>query len=424
MNIGKADMPKQLDLASLASVLPPSGTTYVQGCSGESLLLAESVRVAGSALGGMTFTGIFVPGLNRYDYLANPACRVRSFFMTPELKKVGAAVDFLPLCYADILANLKMTPIDAALVMLSPPDADGLCSFGPIVDFLPDLWPKIPKLIAHINPALPRTRGTPGIPYQNLTAIVEAEQNLLGQGDEKPDEDAREIATHIARLVPDGATLQVGLGKIPGAVLRALTGRKNLRIHSGLISEAVLELADAGALANGVAITGGVAIGGPALYAACCGPAFEFRPVSHTHDAKVIAGLSHFISINSALEVDLFGQAYAECGPKGLMSGPGGASDFARGGKIGGLRIVALPSSASSGAKSRIVAPGEASGPVSLGRMEVDVVVTENGCADLRGIGHEARAQKLIAIGARQHRDKLAESWRQMAERLEKGGKA
>ena len=412
----------QLDPSSVGSVLRPGGLTYVQGCSGESLLLAESVRKAGSALGAMTFAGIFVPGLNRYDYIANPACRVLTYFMTPELKRAGENVDFRPLCYADILADLHARPIDAALVMLSPPDDEGLCRFGPIVDFLPDLWQKIPTLIGHINPALPRTRGAPGIPFSRLSAFIEAEQPLLGQTDEKPDGDALAIADHIARIVPDGATLQVGLGKIPGAVLRALTHRKNLRIHSGLISDAVLGLLQAGALAEGVAITGGVAIGGPALYAACSGPAFEFRPVSHTHSARVLADIPRFISINSALEVDLFGQAYAECGPKGWMSGPGGASDFARGGKIGGgLRIVALPSSAAGGAKSRIVAPDEAFGPVSLARMDIDLVVTENGVADLRGLGPDERARRLIAVAAETHRAGLTENWRKTIEKLTKG---
>jgi acyl-CoA hydrolase len=416
-------MPINLDHASFVSLLRSGRLVYVHGCSGESLLLAEHVRKAGAELGPKTFTGIFVPGLNHYDYIANPDCRILTYFMTPELKKAGAAVDFRPLCYADILADLRARPIDAALVMLSPPNEDGLCSFGPIVDFLPDLWANIPTLIAHINPLLPPTRGAQGIPFSRLSAYVYSEQKLLGQDEEPPDHDAIGIADQIAGITPDGATLQVGLGKIPGAVLRAVTSRKDLRIHSGLISDAVLALKHAGALANGVAVTGGVAIGGPALYAACSDPAFEFRPVSHTHSARVLAEIPDFISINSALEIDLFGQAYAECGPRGWMSGPGGASDFARGAKIGGgMRIVALPSTAMGGAKSRIVDPRKAFGPVSLGRMDVDIVVTENGLADLRGQDHDSRARKLIDIAAEAHRPGLAEAWRELSEKLTKGG--
>jgi acyl-CoA hydrolase len=255
-----------------------------------------------------------------------------------------------------------------------------------------------------------------------LSAYIHAEQPLLGQSEEPADDEAQAIADFIAPFTPDGATLQVGLGKIPGAVLRSLTTRKNLRIHSGLVSDAALELKQAGALAPGVAVTGGVAIGSPALYAACSDPAFEFRPVSHTHSARVLAEIRDFISINSAIEVDLFGQAYAECGPRGWMSGPGGASDFARGAKIGGgLRIVALPSTAK-GAASRIVDPRDAFGPVSLGRMDVDIVVTENGLADLRGLDHESRARRLIDIAAEPHRPALIAAWRELAAKLNKGG--
>jgi acyl-CoA hydrolase len=125
------------------------------------------------------------------------------------------------------------------------------------------------------------------------------------------------------------------------------------------------------------------------------------------------------VAINSALEVDLFGQTYAELGPNGLMSGPGGASDFARGvWAAGGLRIVALAASGSKGKVSRIVAPGEAIGPVSLGRMDTDVVVTEFGAADLRGLDHHERARALISIALPDHRDRLAQQWQAFAQKF------
>ena len=116
--------PRRLDLDDLASALPPGGRTIVSSCSGESLVLAEGVRRAGERLGAMTFTGIFVPGLNKSTWLTNPSCRIETFFMTPELKAAGAAARLLPFCYGDILQWLKATPIDAALFMASPPDGD------------------------------------------------------------------------------------------------------------------------------------------------------------------------------------------------------------------------------------------------------------------------------------------------------------
>jgi acyl-CoA hydrolase len=404
--------PRRLDPHDLASVLPPGGRALVAGCSGESLLLAEAVKRAGERIGAMTFTGIFVPGLNTCTYLANPECRVETFFLTPELKAAGSAVKFIPLCYADILARLRSVPIDAALFMTTPPDADGICGFGPVVDFLAELWPLIPVRIAHINPRLPHVEGPCRIPFSALTAYVEAEQELLGFAIGADDSLSQAIGEHVARFVGDGAAIQTGLGKIPTAVLRALKGRRNLKIHSGLIPEAVIDLEDAGALAPGVSVTGGVAIGSARLYDRVASAAYCFRPVSYTHAPRVVAGLERSVSLNSALEVDLYGQAYAELGPDGLMSGPGGASDFARGVWAGGgLRVLTLAASVAKGAIGRVIAPGENSGPVSLGRMDTDVVVTEYGAADLRGLDHHERARALIAVAAPAHRDRLNESW-------------
>jgi acyl-CoA hydrolase len=408
--------PRRIDPADLASALPAGGRTLVVASSGESLLLADALMRAREALGAMTFTGIFVPGLNKRDYLANPRCRVETFFMTPEFKAAGNAVAFLPLCYGDILARLRKVPIDAALFMATPPDRHGICGFGPVVDFLADLWPKIPVRIAHINPQLPRVHGFPGIPFFELTAFVEQEQPLLALADAGTDSTTEAIAHNVACWIGDGATVQAGLGKIPTAALRALRTRRDLRIHSGLISEAVVDLEQAGALASGVAVTGGVAIGSQRLYDAVGGPAYRFEPVAYTHSQRVISEIGNFVTINSALEVDLFGQAYAEMGPGGLMSGPGGASDFARGAYgAGGLRIVALPASAGRGAISRIVRPGAGAGPVSLGRMDTDIVVTEFGAADLRGFGHSERAKTLISIAPPDHRDTLEKGWAALA---------
>jgi acyl-CoA hydrolase len=388
----------------------------VSGCSGESLVLADAVARAGSKLGAMTFTGVFVPGLNTRSWLANPSCRVETFFMTPELKAAGATTKFLPFCYGDILQWLRAAPIDVALFMTSSPDADGNCSFGPIVDFLAELWPRIPVLIADINPLLPRVASPCSVPFDTLTAFVEDEQDLLGAPDPADDAVSQAIGAEVARFVSDGATVQIGLGKIPTAALRALKGRRNLKIHSGLIPEAVVDLEHAGALAPGVSVTGGVAIGSRRLYDRVGSAAYRFHPVSYTHSPRVLAEIDIFVALNSAMEVDLFGQAYAEFGPSGFVSGAGGACDFARGARAaGGVRILALAASASRGAVSRILAPGEGGGPVSLSRMDTDVVVTEHGAAELRGLGHDERARALIGIAPPAHRERLSQQWSALA---------
>jgi acyl-CoA hydrolase len=386
--------------------------TLVSSCSAESDALADAVAQSGNALGAMTFCGIFVPGLNRRSWLPGPDARVMTFFQTPELRKAGQAVDFLPLCYADILSLLRRRRPTALLTMVSPPGPDGRCSFGTAVDFIADLWREIPIRIAHINPGMPVTPGDRGIPFDELTAIIEADQLLRGMADEAADPIAEAIGQTIAAFVPDGATLQTGLGKIPGAAVRALTGHRGLRFHTGLIGDAVIDLASSGALADGRSVTAGVAIGSPELYRAVCAPYFDFQPVSVTHSLPAIAAKGPFVAINSAIEVDLFGQVYSELTPRGFMSGPGGASDFSRAAReAGGLRIIALPSAAGDGGISRVVAPGAAAGPVALGRMDVDLIVTEFGSADLRDRGHDERAKALIEIAHPAHRDALGRAW-------------
>jgi acyl-CoA hydrolase len=367
----------------------------------------------------MTFCGIFVPGLNRRTWLPNARSRVLTFFMTPELRAEGGRVEFLPLCYQDILALLRARRPTAALFMCAPPDAAGYCSFGTEVAFVAELWREIPVRIAHINPAMPRTPGDPGIPFAELTAYLEAEAPLLAARPAAPDPTADAIAAHAARFIPDGATVQTGLGRIPDAVLGALHGRRGLRLHTGLMGEGVLGLARSGALAPGASAVVGVAIGGAELYAGLDHPALQFRPVSVTHGAARLAAIPGLVTLNSALEVDLYGQAYAELTPGGLLSGPGGASDFARGARPGGgVRIVALPATAAGGRIPRIIAPGEAAGPVSLSRMDTDVVITEFGAADLRGQGHEVRARALVAIAAPDHRAGLDEAWSRLSARF------
>jgi len=401
---------RHLRPGDLPGILPPGGLTLVSSSPAESDLLAEEVATAGPALGAMTFSGIFVPGLNKATWNAGPDSRVLTFFQTPELRKEGPRSEFRPLCYQDILRLYRRQRPAAALFMCSPPDADGMCSFGAETGFIAALWRDIPVRIAHINPLMPRVQGDPGIPLREITAFYDGEQPLrtMAGGSDAVSES---IAAAIAPLIPDGATLQTGLGKIPDAVLRALSGHHNLRLHSGLIGDGALELVRSGAMAPGQSALAGVAIGSPALYAGLDHEHFQFRPVTVTHDPAILAGIDCLVTINSAMEVDLYGQVHAEASSRGFMSGPGGAGDYARGARAGGgLRIIALPSAA--GSASRIVPAGQGHGPVSLSRFDVDLVVTEHGVADLRDLGHEARAQALITIAAPAHREELAKSWR------------
>ncbi|GGY89922.1 acetyl-CoA hydrolase/transferase family protein [Novosphingobium colocasiae] len=412
--------PRALKVDELASVLPPGGLTLVSASPAESDLLVEMVAQAGDALGDMTFSGIFVPGLNKPTYSGGSQTRVLSFFQTPQLRAEAHRVDFVPVHYAAGQALYRSLKPRAVLAMVSPPDENGMCSFGAETAWIPDNWRNAAVRVAHINPAMPRTAGDPGIPFAELTGYIEGEQPLKGMPDGAADPVSEAIARHAAAFIEDGATIQTGLGKVPDCILDMVQDRRNLRIHTGLIGDGALRLVRSGAMATGKSALVGVAIGSPALYAGLDDPHFDFRPISVTHDPRVSGAAEQLITVNGALEVDLFGQTYAEVGPKGAMSGPGGASDFTTAARLSprGIRMICLPADAGKGAITRIIDPRDAKGPVSLGRLDTDIVVTEHGAADLRGKGHNARAEALIAIAAPAFRDALAAAWSRIADGL------
>ena len=398
--------PARIRPEELSDFHPRSGTVWLHACSGDSSLLRAGLTGAGQDLSGLIFTGIFVPGLNPMGPLLAAGARFRSYFMLPEMLAAPDQVEYLPLPYRNIRRDLTINVPYAALMMVSPPDEEGNCSFGPVNDFIADIWESIPVRIAHVNPRLPRTNGR-SIPYEALTAVIEGESELP-ESDPGTDEVSRRIAALAAEIIPEGATLQAGLGRTPEAVLRGLTGHRGLSIHSGLIGDSTLNLLESGALRDRNPITAGVAIGTRRLYDSVGNPAFQFAPPSVTHDIRTLAAIDTFVTVNSAVEVDLSGQVFAEATPKGYISGPGGASDFAAGARgMMGLRIIVLPATAAKGTVSRIVAKGAATGPVSLGRFDTDVVITEFGRADLRGLSHEGRRKALIAIAAPEHREAL-----------------
>ena len=253
--------PRRLDPHNIASALPPGGRTLVAGCSGESLLLADAVKHAGDALGAMTFTGIFVPGLNTRTYLANPEMPSGDLFPDAGAEGGGSAVKFLPLCYADILSRLRSVPIDAALFMTTPPDARRQLQLRSGRRFPCRAMAVHPgPHRAYQSPTAARREPMPNS-VQRADGLCRGRAGIARLFQGADDSLSQAIGEHVARFVEDGSTIQMGLGKIPTAVLRALRGRRDLKIHSGLIPEAVVDLEDAGALAPGVSVTGGVAIG-------------------------------------------------------------------------------------------------------------------------------------------------------------------
>lgn len=310
-----------------------------------------------------------------------------------DLDVVPAHYSVLPRLFAE-----GLLPRDVGLVQVSPPGPDGRCSLGIGVDYTADAVAHTPVLIAEINHRMPVTRGTPGIPVERFAATVETDRPLPGAPDRAADPTAAAIAANVAALVADGDTIQLGVGALPSAILDGLTGHRDLGFHSGMLTDGVLDLIEKGVLTGshkeidrGVAVTG-MAIGSAALYDRLDGLPIEFRPASYTHDPAVLAGLRRLVSINSAIEVDLTGQVNAELAGTRYLGGVGGQSDFSGAAARTGARSVIV-------VRAHGIVP-RLHGPVTTARADVDVVVTENGVAELRGCPLAERARRLAAIAA------------------------
>jgi acyl-CoA hydrolase len=420
-------MPVMLDAESFAAVLRPGMAVYAPGCGGHSLLFERWLRARPDAAEGVAFCGVHIPGVNRFDFGAlHPAARMRNIFLSPDWRATWADGRFAlqPLAYSDFVRELAQTRFDLALVQVAPADAQGRHSLGIAADFTPAALQGARRIIAHVNPRMPRTNG-PWIDAARIDAAVVADAPLLEFPDATPDAALERLAANVAGLIEDGDTLQFGLGRIQATVLRALGGRRDLRVHSGMVSDSLLALDAAGALAPRdparPPVACGVALGTPALYEAVADPSFvRFASVSHTHDHGVLRAIPRFKSINAAMSVDLLGQACAETLDGAQVSGIGGLLDFARGARAseGGRSILALLSTAKRGTQSRIVPRLGAEDIVGVPRLDIDTVVTEHGVAKLRALDVDARAQALIGVADPAYRESLRAAWAQARSRL------
>ena len=406
---------------NLAQQLKGSGgRVFVAGGGAEPLVFADAYRRNPDAAAGLTFVGAAIPGVNHTDWASlHPTAKSEGIFVGADWRGSFEAGRFslVPQAYSQAWTWLETTPLDAVLVQLSSPDADGYCSLGPSVDFQPAVMGRNLLRIAHINPNLPAPPRGHKIALSQFDMVVEEAADHVAYDPGALDPSFAEIARHVQVHIEDGAALQVGLGKMGFAVLQTLMDRKNLTIRSGMIIDPVMALIDCGAITDGPdAIVTGIALGSADLIARMStSPNVRFTPVSETHDHDVLSAIPRFTAINSALELDLFGQANAEFLGSRQVSGIGGLTDFLRGAGRApdGKPIIALNATAKGGTVSRIV-PRLAQGAVSVPRNDVAIVATEFGSADLRGLSLDARAQALIGLAAPQHRDGLEQDWRQM----------
>jgi len=346
--------------------------------------------------------------------------RVNTMFISANIRRAvqEGRADFTPVLLSEFTLLFKngYLPLDVALVQLSPPDNYGFCSFGVEVGLTKTPAESAKIIIAEVNQQMPRTLGDSFIHVSKLHHIVPVNYPLpdVVMGGEGASDVTENIAKYISELIPDGATMQMGIGAIPDAVLKYLYEKKDLGIHTELFSDGVIDLVDAGVLTSARKslhpgkIVAGFIIGTRRLYQwVDDNPLIELHPTEYINDPYVIAQNDRQVAINSAIEVDLTGQVCADSiGPK-LYSGIGGQLDFIYGASRskGGVPIIALPSTAKE--FSRIVPMLKQGAGVVTGRNHVRYIVTEFGIADLYGKSIRQRARALINIAHPKFRDEL-----------------
>ena len=354
--------------------------------------------------------------------------RHRCFFAgvpTRALLQQGDA-DYVPIFLSEVpkLFRSGEQKIDTAMIQVSPPDKHGMCSLGISVEATLAACQVADKIIAHINPQMPRTHGDGVIPYQNLTAVYEQSAALPQHPIAESDPITDAIGRHVASLVRDGDCLQMGIGLIPNAVLACLTKHKNLGVHTELFSDGILKLVELGVINNSQKkifpgrIVTGFALGTQHLYDFVDdNPMVIFMDIEQVNDTAVIRKNPNVMAINSALQVDISGQVCADSIGTKIYSGVGGQMDFVRGAGLseGGRSVIALPSTAGGGTMSRIVSVLSPGAGVVTTRANVHYIVTEYGIANLRGRSLRERARDLIAIAHPDFREQLCkqthESW-------------
>lgn len=346
--------------------------------------------------------------------------RINTFFISGNIRKAvnTGLADFTPVFLREIplLFRSGRMKLDVAVIQVSPPDQHGYCSYGVEVGVTKAAAECAELVIAEVNPNMPRTLGDSFIHTSQINCFIEVEYELPELKPEPASSVQDQIADHIAALVPDAATLQMGIGGIPNAVLRRLTNHKNLGIHTELFSDGVMEMIEMGVINNSAKtihtgkVVSGFVLGTKRLYKYIDdNPIFELHPTEYVNDPFVIAQNDRMVSINSAIEVDLTGQVCADSIGYTFYSGVGGQVDFVRGAARSkdGQTFIALPSTAKNDTMSRIVPHLKEGAGVTTSRNDVHCIVTEYGVADLYGRSISERVHALVNIAHPNFREEL-----------------
>jgi acyl-CoA hydrolase len=416
---------KIVSAAEAIEHIRPGDRVYIGSACGEPQELVRALAAHGDHLADTELIHVLTLGVAPYAqprYAHN--FRANAFFIGSSVREAvnQARADYTPIFLSQVPALFKTrrVAIDVALVMVSPPDDYGNCSLGVSVDITKAAVESAKLVIAQVNEEMPRAFGDCFLNVNQIHHLVEYHEPLLEwPGAGEVDETSRQIAQHLARLVPDGATLQLGIGRIPDAVLSMLTDKNDLGIHTEMFSDGVLKLAKRGVITgkrktlNPGKIVGSFAAGSRELFTFMNNnPQVEMQPSDYTNHIMVISAHENMIAINSAIEVDLTGQVVADSLGQLLYSGIGGHADFIRGAALArnGKPIIAVPSTAvmpDGSVKSRIVATLQEGAGVITTRGDTHYVVTEYGVAFLHGKTMRERAMSLISIAHPDFRSEL-----------------
>jgi acyl-CoA hydrolase len=343
--------------------------------------------------------------------------RHRSYFLSAITRKAFAegGCDFVPANFSEVPSILRTLPGPLVVVSSSPPDRHGYVSFGTNADYVSSLIGRA-RFFVEANEAMPRTFGRAQLHLSQAVGWCRADYPLIEVPPIEPTDLDRRMADLIAERIPDGATIQAGIGGIPNAVMEALVDHRDLGVHTELVSDGLVDLVERGVVTgvdkvlNRLKVVTTFALGTRRVYDFVHeNAAIEFWPVRYVNNPRIIGGEPLFVSINATLEVDLLGQCTSESIGSTMYSGSGGQADFARGAmySTGGQGFLVLRSTTSDRTKSRIVAQLTPGAVVTTIKNTVDKIVTEHGVAELRGRSYDERARALIAVADPAFRDQL-----------------
>ncbi len=401
----------------MRSLVKPGETVAIGQGTAEPQTLTEALVAQRSNIGrfrvflGSAFTQTFAPEhRDHIDFLG-----IGGVGTNRRLTRAGC-LEVIPCHISQVPGFIAdgTIPCDVAFVQVSPPNERGEYSPALANDYVGAAIGKARLVVAEVNRLAPQSSCQQPLTDRDIDVLVESERPLIQLPAAAVGDLERSVASHVAPYIPDGATLQVGIGAIPEAIMALLADRRDLGVHSGMVGDSVADLMERGVITNackgidpGVSITG-VLFGTDRLYRfAHRNPALRLCPIDYTHSAETLGRLQRLVSINSALEVDLTGQVNAEGLGTDYVGAVGGQVDYVRAAthSPGGVSIIALPSSAKGGTITRIVP--RLSGPVTTARSDVDVIATEHGAVRLRGLPLRQRVKAMVSIAAPEHRESL-----------------